>query len=349
MVQVRKNVVARSAVKGRGAELKASAKTKPAAKKPAPKATKPAARTVVAPVAKAGSKVAPKKPVAKAPVKPAPKVAAKPVAKAIAKPAVKAPAKPVAKTSAKPAAPKGPAPLNAGAARAKELAEKKRAEAAAAAAALAEKNRVPRLVRATPEALRAQNAPKIGPGGKPIKAKPLPEVRPLGVLPVESMAKVKPSGVRVVIPMAPRVESRPMVVAKPEERLTKADLKYFEERLLKERARIMGELGHLESTIIKVNPRDAAGETLVPTAEAGSDSLDREVSFDIASKEGRLLREITDALARIYNGVFGVCESSGQPIARARLEALPWARFTVQEQENIERQQRAGRLAIEDE
>ena len=341
MVQVRKNVVARSAVKGRGAELKASAKTKPAAKKPAPKAAKPAARTVVAPVAKAGSKVAPKKPIAKAPVKAAPKVAAKPIAKA--------PAKPVAKTPAKSAAPKGPAPLNAGAARAKELAEKKRAEAAAAAAALAEKNRVPRLVRATPEALRAQNAPKIGPGGKPIKAKPLPEVRPLGVLPIESMAKVKPSGVRVVIPMAPRVESRPMVVAKPEERLTKADLKYFEERLLKERARIMGELGHLESTIIKVNPRDAAGETLVPTAEAGSDSLDREVSFDIASKEGRLLREITDALARIYNGVFGVCESSGQPIARARLEALPWARFTVQEQENIERQQRAGRLAIEDE
>ena len=185
--------------------------------------------------------------------------------------------------------------------------------------------------------------------GKPIKVKPLPEVRPLGVLPAESMAKVKPSGGRVIIPMAPRTEVRPMVVAKAEERLTKADLKYFEERLLKERARIMGELGHLESTIIKVNPRDAAGETMVPTAEAGSDSLDREVSFDIASKEGRLLREITDALARIYNGVFGVCESSGQPIARARLEALPWARFTVQEQENIERMQRAGRLAIEEE
>ncbi len=247
---------------------------------------------------------------------------------------------------------KAPATLNAGAARAKELAEKKRAEAAAAAAAaaaLAEKNRVPRLVRATPEALRAQQAPKVGPGGKPIKVKPLPEVRPLGVLPLESMAKVKATGGRVIIPMAPRADARPVVVAKAEERLTKADLKYFEERLLRERARIMGELGHLESTIIKVNPRDAAGESLVPTAEAGSDSLDREVSFDIASKEGRLLREITDALARIYNGVYGVCESSGQPIARVRLEALPWARFTVQEQENIERMQRAGRLTVEDE
>lgn len=339
MVNVRKHVVARSATKGKVAELKASAKTKHAAKKPAPKPSKPAARTVVAPVAKAGSKSMPKKP--------APKPVAKPAVKAVAKPAPK----PAPKPAAKPVA-KAPATLNAGAARAKELAEKKRAEAAAAAAAaaaLAEKNRVPRLVRATPEALRAQQTPKIGPGGKPIKVKPLPEVRPLGVLPLESMAKVKTSGGRVVIPMAPRPDARPVVVAKAEERLTKADIKYFEERLLRERARIMGELGHLESTIIKVNPRDAAGESLVPTAEAGSDSLDREVSFDIASKEGRLLREITDALARIYNGVFGVCESSGQPIARVRLEALPWARYTVREQENIERMQRAGRMAIEEE
>ena len=236
--------------------------------------------------------------------------------------------------------------LNAGAARAKALAEA-RAEAARIEA---EKKRVPKLVRATPEALRERLAPKLTPGGKPVKVKPAPEVRPLGVLPQESIAKVKSSGGRVIIPMTPRVEAAPAApTAKSEERLSKADLRYFEDRLLKERRRIMGEMGHLESTILKVNPRDSAGETAINVAEAGSDSLDREVSFDIASKEGRFLREITDALSRIYNGVYGICESSGKSIARARLEALPWARYTVQEQENIERMQRAGRMAIEEE
>ena len=332
MARSHKNLVAKSAGKSKAVQTKSSSKAKPAAKKPAAKPAKPAAKTIVAPVAKVTAK-------------PVAKTSAKPTAKAPTKPAVKPAAKPTAKPTGKPA-PKAPPVLNAGAARAKALAEA-RAEAARIEA---EKKRVPKLVRATPEALRERLAPKLTPGGKPVKVKPAPEVRPLGVLPQESIAKVKSSGGRVVIPMTPRVEAAPAApAAKSEERLSKADLRYFEDRLLKERRRIMGEMGHLESTILKVNPRDSAGETAINVAEAGSDSLDREVSFDIASKEGRFLREITDALSRIYNGVYGICESSGKSIARARLEALPWARYTVQEQENIERMQRAGRMAIEDE
>jgi DnaK suppressor protein len=328
MARSHKNLVAKSAGKSKAVQTKSSSKAKPAAKKPAAKPAKPAAKTIVAPVAKVTTK-----PVAKTPVKPT------------AKAPTKAAVKPAAKPAGKPA-PKAPPVLNAGAARAKALAEA-RAEAARIEA---EKQRVPKLVRATPEALRERLAPKLTPGGKPVKVKPAPEVRPLGVLPQESIAKVKSSGGRVIIPMTPRVEAAPAApAAKSEERLSKADLRYFEDRLLKERRRIMGEMGHLESTILKVNPRDSAGETAINVAEAGSDSLDREVSFDIASKEGRFLREITDALSRIYNGVYGICESSGKSIARARLEALPWARYTVQEQENIERMQRAGRMAIEEE
>jgi len=101
-----------------------------------------------------------------------------------------------------------------------------------------------------------------------------------------------------------------------------------------------------------VNPRDSSGDVggySFHMADAGTDSMEREISFDIASKEGRLMREIDDALRRIYNGAYGVCEASGQSIPRARLEALPWARYTVREQENIERQQRAGRLTKEEE
>jgi RNA polymerase-binding transcription factor DksA len=273
----------------------------------------------------------------------------KPPAKAAA-PAAKSAAKPAAKPGSK-TAPKAPV-LNAGAAKAKALAEAR----AAAAAAEAERKRIPRLVPATPGAIRPGAAKVVPTKGKGSNRPPA-EVRPIGVLPPESMAKPKttPTLGRIVIPerstTSPAANAARMA-AGTEVTLTKADLAYFEQRLLKERSRIAGEMGHLESSILKVNPRNPGGLTGDYTfnmADAGTDSMEREISFDIASKEGRLLREIDDALRRLYNGVYGLCESSGKMIARARLEALPWARYTVQEQENIERQQRAGRLAKEDE
>ena len=243
--------------------------------------------------------------------------------------------------------------LNKGAAAAKAM-----AEARVAARIAAEKARAPKLVPATPGAIRpgaAKAPPTKGKGS----SKPPAEVRPLGVLPPESMAKAKPSPThpRVVIPARPAAPARqPLASAKPgstgDEHLSEADLKHFETRLLSERSRIMGEMGHLESSLLKASPRENSGEAggySFHMADAGTDSMEREISFDLASKEGRLLREINDALRRIYNGVYGSCEASGVPIARARLEALPWARYTVAEQENIEKKQRAGRMIKEEE
>ena len=324
MAIARKKITAKPAQKSRAAMvLKSPGKGKPVAKKPA---AKPAAKDGVKPGAKTIVK-----PVAKAAVKPAPKPAGKPAVK-------------------------GTPTLNKGAAAAKALAE---ARAAAAAKAIADAKRPPKLVPATANAIRPGAAKAVPAKGK-ASQKPPAEVRPLGVLPPESMAKPKaaPPVARVVFqprPATPPARVAPPVKAGPkgEERLNEEDLKYFEKRLLDQRARIMGEMGHLESTILKVNPRDSAGDVSgsysFHMADAGTDSMEREISFDIASKEGRLLREIDDALRRIYNGVFGICEVSGKVIARARLEALPWARYTVQEQENMEKQQRAGRLVKEEE
>lgn len=325
--------------------MKSSGKGKPVARKPAKPAPKVVAKA--APKAKAAAKPAPKaaaKPVAKVVTKPVTKPTPKPVAKAPAKPAPKPLPKPSAKAPAKPA-PKAPV-LNKGALAALEAKKRREEEQriqAEKAAAEAAKNRVPRLVRATPEALQARTAAKAPPtkGGK--APKPAPEVRPIGVLPAGSMVtKPRGAGGHVVIPAATRPAASSSQRDKEEPALTAADLRYFEQRLQTEYARIAAELGHLEATVLTVDPREATGETGNPTAEAGSDSLGREVSFNIASQGGRHLREILDAMRRIVDGTYGICESSGKRIPRARLEALPWARYTVAEQEYIERQQRLG-------
>ena len=129
------------------------------------------------------------------------------------------------------------------------------------------------------------------------------------------------------------------------QRVTEQDLKEFETRLLDERRRILKEMGHLENTVLKVNPRDSAGDLSgysFHMADAGTDAMEREKAFLFASVEGRALMEINEALRRLYRGEYGVCESCGQPIARARLEAMPDARLCVSCKEKEERTQRGA-------
>src|SRR5437870_12199922 len=79
-------------------------------------------------------------------------------------------------------------------------------------------------------------------------------------------------------------------------------------------------------------------------ADAGSDAYDRDFALSLLSQEQDALYEIDHALKRIELGTYGVCEMSGKPIPRARLEAIPFARFTVQCQSQLENQSRASRV-----
>ena len=79
-------------------------------------------------------------------------------------------------------------------------------------------------------------------------------------------------------------------------------------------------------------------------ADAGSDAYDRDFALSLLSQEQDALYEIDQALRRVELGTYGVCEMSGKPIPRARLEAIPFARFTVQCQSQLEKQNRASRV-----
>ncbi len=79
-------------------------------------------------------------------------------------------------------------------------------------------------------------------------------------------------------------------------------------------------------------------------ADAGSDAYDRDFALSLLSQEQDALYEIDQALRRIELGTYGKCEMSGKPIPHARLEAIPFARFTVECQSQLEKQNKASRV-----
>jgi DnaK suppressor protein len=79
-------------------------------------------------------------------------------------------------------------------------------------------------------------------------------------------------------------------------------------------------------------------------ADAGSDAYDRDFALSLLSQEQDALYEIEEALKRVDAGTYGVCEMSGKLIPHARLEAIPFARFTVECQTQIEKQKKAMRV-----
>ena len=78
-------------------------------------------------------------------------------------------------------------------------------------------------------------------------------------------------------------------------------------------------------------------------ADAGSDAYDRDFALSLLSQEQDALYEIDQALKRIELGTYGICEMSNKPIPHARLEAIPFARFTVECQSQLEKQNKMSR------
>jgi RNA polymerase-binding transcription factor DksA len=87
---------------------------------------------------------------------------------------------------------------------------------------------------------------------------------------------------------------------------------------------------------------DASGSSALAThnGDAGSDACDRDFALCLLAQEQNALIEIDHALQRIESGRYGICESSGQPIPISRLEAIPFARFTVERQSEMERRKK---------
>ena len=74
------------------------------------------------------------------------------------------------------------------------------------------------------------------------------------------------------------------------------------------------------------------------TGDAGSDAYDRDFALSLLSSDQDAIYEIEEALKRIEKNTYGVCELTNKPIPRARLDAIPWTRFTVEAQAQLEKE-----------
>ncbi|MDB4548867.1 TraR/DksA family transcriptional regulator [Akkermansiaceae bacterium] len=141
------------------------------------------------------------------------------------------------------------------------------------------------------------------------------------------------------------VEELPPVVVK--RRYVKpekvAKLTIFEkkqrQRLLDLRDQITDVMHGIQNDTIKngAEGSDASGSGM-HQGDAGSDAYDRDFALNMLSKEANALGEIEEALQRLELGTYGVCEESGQKIPNPRLEAMPFARLTVERQAARERE-----------
>ena len=138
--------------------------------------------------------------------------------------------------------------------------------------------------------------------------------------------------------------AREKVAPKPSKQtsLTQAELDHFKELLLRRRAEILQNVVEIEDEMLKKSRLDASGDLSsmpIHMADLGTDNYEQEFTLGLVDGERKLLTEIDDALQRIENGTYGICEGTGQPIPKARLEAQPWARYSVEYARIMEQQQ----------
>jgi len=161
----------------------------------------------------------------------------------------------------------------------------------------------------------------------------------------EKPAARKPAAV----PTSAAILGRPIVrTRKNGEIKIKPEWQKFYNRLLELREQLLRQMDGLA----RESAEEMAGYSL-HMADSGTDNFDRDFALSLLSSDQDAIYEIEEALKRIEKNTYGICELTGKAIPRARLEAIPWTRFTVQAQAQLERegalrQRRLGQLGTVD-
>jgi len=132
----------------------------------------------------------------------------------------------------------------------------------------------------------------------------------------------------------------------PNKFFNKTELKEFRQLLLNLRDQIVDDITFLAGDNLNRSARDSSGDLSsysLHMADQGTDNFDREFALNRVSSEQDILYEIDEALERIRQGTYGICEASDKPIEKARLKIIPHARLSVAAQSEAEKGRRKFR------
>ena len=124
--------------------------------------------------------------------------------------------------------------------------------------------------------------------------------------------------------------------------LDRKQLQHFRDLLLEKRLELIGDLAGLENSALRGQDTSNLSNMPLHMADAGSDTYDQDLALGLLESERQMLNEIDDALERIAKGTYGICEATGQPINKARLEAKPWAKYSIEAARQMEKQNHQG-------
>ncbi len=117
--------------------------------------------------------------------------------------------------------------------------------------------------------------------------------------------------------------------------ITPRELEIFRDVVLAKRREIVGDMSSMEREALRSSGSNLSNLPM-HMADMGTDNYEQEFTLGLMEKDRKLLRDLNDALAKIQNGTFGICEGTGKPISRARLEAQPWARYSIEYARKLE-------------
>ena len=160
---------------------------------------------------------------------------------------------------------------------------------------------------------------------------------------IAKVANGRPADARSARPEMP--PPRPIPVAVPtdgkprknEAGLNARELEHFRDLLLAKRRELVGDMSQMEREALRSSGNSNLSTLPIHMADMGTDNYEQEFTLGLVEKDRNLLREINAALAKIQNGTYGICEGTGKPISKPRLEAQPWARYSIEHARQLER------------
>jgi RNA polymerase-binding transcription factor DksA len=146
--------------------------------------------------------------------------------------------------------------------------------------------------------------------------------------------KAAPRGKSSSVATSAAILGRPVAKpgAGPDLKKVKPEWQKFCLHLLELREQLVRQMNGLAAE----SAQEMAGYSL-HMADSGTDNFDRDFALSLLSSDQDAVFEIEEALKRIEKKTYGVCELTGKNIPKARLEAIPWTRFTVEAQAQLER------------